>query len=67
MVSETLVCIHNNVFDEMISEIQHTRAQLEKSLFKSEKTLEKLCQAKTRSTVYYNRFNLNNIEYDKQS
>lgn len=67
MSSETLVCIDSNVFDEMISEIQHTRTQLEKSLTKSEKVLKKLCRLKTDSVVYCNRTNLNNIEDDKQS
>jgi hypothetical protein len=67
MSSETLVCIDNNVFDEMISEIQHTRAQLENSLAKSEKTLKKLCKLKTQFIVNCDRFNLNDIENDKQS
>jgi len=67
MCSETIVCIDSNVFDEMISEIQHTRTQLEQSLHKSEKILKKLCQLKTNSTKYSSSDNLNNIIYDKQS
>lgn len=67
MTPETIVCIDSNVFDEMISEMQHTRTQLEQSLFKSEQILKKLCQLKTISTIYSSSDNLNNIIYDKQS
>jgi len=67
MCSDTVVCIDSNVFDEMISEIQHTRTQLEQSLIKSEKILKKLCQLKNKSTNYSSSDNLNNITYDKQS
>lgn len=67
MSSETLVCVDSNIFDEMISEIQHTRTQLENSLTKSEKVLEKLYRLRIESTIYYNRFNLNDIKHDKQT
>lgn len=67
MAPGTIVCIDSNVFDEMISEMQHTRTQLEQSLFKSEQILKKLCQLKTISTIYSSSDNLNNIIYDKQS
>lgn len=66
MCSELTICVDNHMFDEMISEIQHTRTHLEQSLVKSEKLLKKLYKLKKISIENIDKSNiLNNNNSDK--
>ncbi len=64
MCSESTICIDSYIFDEMISEIQCTRAHLEQSLDKSEKLLKKLYKLKEVSIESIDKANILNNNYN---